>query len=308
MRIGLSGTGLIRHASIERITTDLQQAADEGFTSYWIADHPSGGFDALTALAIAGQSVPGIELGTAIVPTFPRHPMALAAQALTVGQALGGRLTLGIGLSHISMMAELGIPFEKPIRHLREYLSVLLPLLDDGQVDFHGELYSTTATIFQKAENPPSVLVAALGPQALKVAGRMAAGTTLAWVGPKTIREHIVPTITAAAEAAGRPAPRIAASLPICVTSHSNAVRASIATNMGYYGSLPSYRAMFDREGVNGPADVAIVGSRAEVTDRIRGMAAAGVTDFSPNIFGVDPDERAATRDLLRSLLPAVSA
>ena len=136
MRIGLSGTGLIRHASIERITTYLQQAADEGFTSYWIADPPSGGFDALTVLAIAGQSVPGIELGTAIVPTFPRHPMALAAQALTVGQALGGRLTLGIGLSHISMMAELGIPFEKPIRHLREYPSLLLPLLDDGPVAF----------------------------------------------------------------------------------------------------------------------------------------------------------------------------
>ncbi|MGD9935263.1 MAG: TIGR03564 family F420-dependent LLM class oxidoreductase [Dehalococcoidia bacterium] len=306
MRIGLSGTGLIRHASIERITTDLQQAADEGFRSYWIADHPSGGFDALTVLAIAGQSVPGIELGTAIVPTFPRHPMALAAQALTVGQALGGRLTLGIGLSHISMMAELGIPFEKPIRHLREYLSVLLPLLSDGHVDFHGELYSTTATVFQKAEDPPSVLVAALGPQALKVAGRMAAGTTLAWVGPKTIREHIVPTITAAAEAAGRPAPRIAASLPVCVTSQPDAVRASIAANMGYYGTLPSYRAMFDREGVDGPADVAIVGSRTEVADQIHGMAMAGVTDFSPNIFGADPDDRAATRDLLRSLLPAV--
>lgn len=306
MRIGLSGTGLIRHASIDRITADLRQAADEGFASYWIADHPSGGFDALTVLAVAGPSVPNIELGTAIVPTFPRHPMALAAQALTVNQALGGRLSLGIGLSHISMMAELGIPFEKPIRHLREYLSVLLPLLNDGHVDFRGELFSTTATIFKKPEHSPSVLVAALGPQALKVAGKMAAGTTLAWVGPRTIREHIVPAISAAAEAAGRPAPRIAATLPVCVTNQPGAVRDAIAATMGYYGTLPSYRAMFDREGVDGPADVAIVGSRSEVIDGIRAMAEAGVTDFSPNIFGADPETRAETRELLISLLPAI--
>ena len=204
MRIGWNGTGTVQSASLARVQDDLQTAADAGYTSYWLADHPTGGFDALTALTVAGQHVPDIELGTAIVPTFPRHPMALAAQALTTSQALQGRLTLGVGLSHATMMADLGIEFEKPIRHLREYLSILVPLLESGEVEFKGELLSCSAKVFKPGQSACSVLVAALGPQALKVAGRLSAGTTLAWVGPKTIAEHIVPRISEAAAAAGR--------------------------------------------------------------------------------------------------------
>jgi len=299
MRLGYNGTGVVASASITRVRDDLQQAHDMGFSSYWLADHPTGGFDALTALAIAGQSVQGIEIGTAIVPTMPRHPMALAAQALTTNQALEGRLTLGIGLSHASMMAELGIGFDKPIRHLREYLSILGPLLETGSVDFEGELLSCQATIFKPAQDSVSILVAALGPQALKVAGRLSAGTTLAWVGPRTIAEHIVPTISEAAAAAGRDAPRIMATLPVCVTQDATAVREVIAKNLGSYGKLPSYRAMFDREGVAGPADVALVGSAAEVDERVSQLKAAGVTDFCPTIFALSAEDKAATHELL---------
>jgi F420-dependent oxidoreductase-like protein len=306
MQIGYNGTGIVGKASIERVTKDVQQAAAAGFTSYWLADHPTGGFDALTALAIAGQSVSGIELGTAIVPTFPRHPMALAAQALTTAQAVGGRLTLGIGLSHASMMADLGIAFDKPIRHLKEYLSILVPLLREGEVEFHGELLSAEGKFFAAraaGELRCDVLVAALGPQALRVTGRLAAGTTLAWVGPKTIREHIVPTLNAAAEKAGRAEPlRVLATLPTCVTESADELRASIDANLGSYGDLPSYRAMFDREGVSGPGGVAILGSRAEVEDRINGLAEAGVTDFCPTIYGLSAEEQAATRELLSTL------
>ncbi len=307
MQIGYNGTGIVGKASIERVTKDAQQAAAAGFTSYWLADHPTGGFDALTALAIAGQSVAGIELGTAIVPTFPRHPMALAAQALTTAQAIGGRLTLGIGLSHATMMADLGIAFERPIRHLQEYLSILVPLLHAGEVEFRGELLSAQGKFFaadRVAELRCEVLVAALGPQALRVAGRLAAGTTLAWVGPRTIREHIVPTLNAAAEKAGRADKlRVLATLPICVTDRADELRASIDANLGSYGALPSYRAMFDREGVAGPGGVALLGSPAEVEDRINGLADAGLTDFCPTIYGLSKEEQAATLELLRTLV-----
>ncbi len=302
MQIGFNGTGSVQHADVKRIAKDAATARDAGLASYWLADHPSGGFDAITALALAGQSVPDLELGTAIVPSFPRHPMALAAQALTVNEALNGRFTLGIGLSHASMMQELGIEFAKPIRHLREYLSILGPLLTEGRVEFSGELLSSTARVFKKPAEPVRLLVAALGPQALKVTGRLADGTTLAWVGEKTIREHIVPTISDAAAAAGRPAPRVLATLPLCVTQQPAKVREVIDANLGSYGQLPSYRAMFEREGVSSPSGVAVVGSRSEVEDHIGRIAAAGATDFAPTIFGLTPQERHESMELLTEL------
>ncbi len=302
MRIGYNGTGAVRHADIKRIADDAGAARAGGFSSYWLADHPTGGFDALTALAIAGQAVPDIELGTAIIPSFPRNPMALAAQVLTTNDALGGRLTLGLGLSHAVMMADLGIEFDKPIRHLREYLSILMPLLHDGEVDYSGELLSCKARVFKKPATPVPVLVAALGPQALRLTGRLADGTILAWVGTKTVREHIVPTISEAAAAAGRASPRVVATLPMCVTDDVEKVRASIDANLGSYGELPSYRAMFEREGVSSPSGVAMVGSKAEVEDAIAAMAAAGATDFAPTVYGLTQGDRENSMALLQDL------
>ncbi len=302
MRIGLNGTGLVQRASVERVVEHAADAARAGFASYWLAEHPTGGFDALTVLALVGSRVPGIELGTAIVPTMPRHPMVLAGQAVTVANAMDGRLTLGIGLSHAPMMASLGIGFDKPIRHLREYLSILLPLMREGRVAFDGDTLHCHGQLFRACETRCDVVVAALGPQALKVAGTLADGTTLAWVGPKTIREHIVPRLTEAADAAGRPAPRVIATLPVCVTADATGVRDLIDRNLAMYGELPSYRAMFDREGARGPGDVAIVGNADEVATQIEALAAAGVTDFAASEFTRNAEEREATRALLVSL------
>jgi len=307
MKIGINGTGLVQKASVEAVARHAEAARDAGFASYWLAEHPTGGFDALTVLALVGQRVPGLALGTAIVPTFPRHPLALAGQALTTADSIGHRLTLGIGLSHEPMMAQLGIGFDKPIRHLREYLTILMALMRTGRVDFTGATLACQAELFKPPQMPTPVVVAALGPQALKVAGALADGTTLAWVGPKTVREHIVPRIGEAAAAAGRPAPRIIATLPVCVTGDPESVRAAIATGLSMYGRLPSYRAMFEREGVAGPADVAIVGSAAEVRDRLQSLAEAGVTDFAASEFVRSPAEREATRALLCELLPAIN-
>jgi 5,10-methylenetetrahydromethanopterin reductase len=302
MKIGLNGTGLVQRADVSRICNHAEQAAADGFSSYWLAEHPTGGLDALTVLAAVGQRVSGIELGTAIVPTFPRHPMVLAGQTLTTAGIIDHRLTLGIGLSHEPMMAQLGIGFDKPIRHLREYLSILMPLLRDGVVDYQGETLSCEAELFQKPTASTPVVVAALGPQALAVTGRLADGTTLAWVGPRTVREHIVPRIKEAASAASRPEPRIIATLPVCVTEDEAEVRAAIGKGLSMYGSLPSYRAMFDREGVDGPADVAIVGSAQAVTDAVGAMAEAGVTDFAASEFYLSRAQAEQTRELLKTL------
>jgi 5,10-methylenetetrahydromethanopterin reductase len=302
MRIGINGTGLVQRASIDAIAEHAAQAAADGFASYWLAEHPTGGLDALTVLTVVGLRVPTIEFGTAIVPTMPRHPMVLAGQALTANAAIGGRLTLGIGLSHAPMMAQLGLGFDKPIRHLREFLSVLMPLLDEGRVSYHGETVHCDAQLFKRAERRPSVVVAALGPQALAVAGARTDGTTLAWVGPRTIREHIVPSITAAAQKAGRPAPRIIATLPVCVTNEAEKVRSLVDKQLSMYGQLPSYRAMFDREGVAGPGDVALIGDEDAVLERVEELRAAGVTDFAPSEFTPSAQDRTRTRALLKGL------
>jgi len=301
MRIGINGTGLVQKASIDAIRDDAAAAAADGFHSYWLAEHPTGGFDALTVLSVVGASVTDIELGTAVIPTYPRHPMALAGQALTTQTACNGRLCLGIGLSHKVMMAQLGIDFDKPIRHLREFLSILMPLLEEGKVKFEGETLSCDAEVFRTSEPKPSVVVAALGPQALRVAGNRTDGTTLAWVGPKTIEEHIVPNITEAADKAGRQMPRIIATLPVVVTADPERIRARIAKTLTMYAELPSYQAMFKREGVAGPADLAIAGSIAQVEDSLARLREAGVTDFAASVYATNSDEHLQTRAILKA-------
>lgn len=302
MRIGLNATGLVTKGSVEAFVDHARAAEADGFDSYWVAEHPTGGLDALTVLAIVGQSVKSMELGTAVIPTYPRHPMVLAGQALTTQSVMAGRLTLGIGLSHQPMMAELGMQEDKQIRHLRDYLSILVPLIEEGAVDYTGESLSCRATVFRPAERPPQILMAALGSQTLRVAGTRTAGTSLAWVGPKTIRDHIVPTINEAAAEAGRETPRVLATLPVCVTDDPDGVRARISATAAMYTELPSYQAMFEREGVSEPGALGLVGSEAQVEDMLAGLADAGVTDFAASEFTPSPDERARTRTLLREL------
>ena len=302
MRIGINGTAVLGRASIDRIVAHVKQAADEGFPSYWLAQ--TGAVDALTTLALASREAPGIELGTAVIPTWFRHPFALAAQALTAQAATGGRIALGIGLSHQPVVEDrFHIPFERPVRHLREYLAVLQPLLTEGKVASRGEIWSGEMEFVRPEVDPPPVLVAALGKQTLRLTGRRADGTILWMVGPETIRSHIAPTIRAAAEQAGRPEPRIVASLPLCVTGDAAGVRERAAVAFARYGELPSYRAMLDREGGVGPQDVALIGEEDAVRAGIEALAEAGATDFAPVEFTSGDEERERTRSLLRSLL-----
>ncbi len=299
MRIGIFGG---EPPSIDAAVGQAREAAEQGFSGYWLSQ--IFGFDALSVLAVVGREAPGIDLGTGVVPTYPRHPMMLAQQALTVNAASGGRLVLGIGLSHqIVIESIFGLSFEKPVRHMREYLSILVPLIRTGSVSFTGETLSANATIDVPGSSPCPVLVAALGPKMLELAGMLADGTMTWMTGPDTLGTLTVPTITTAASAAGRPAPRIGAGMPVCVTDDAAAAREHAAAVFQVYGVLPSYRAMLDREGAAGPADVAIVGREQEVAAGIARLADAGVTDFAAVEFGGDPDERRRTRELLRSLL-----
>ncbi|MBG7604968.1 MAG: TIGR03564 family F420-dependent LLM class oxidoreductase [Actinobacteria bacterium] len=301
MRIGIFG-GTVNDGTIDDVVDEARQVEADGFASYWAPN--IFGHDALTVLAIVGREVPRIELGTSVVPTYPRHPMAIAQQCLTVNAACGGRLTLGIGLSHkIVIENMMGMSYDKPIRHIRDYLSILGPLSRNEPVSYSGEAYTTFGAINAKGAPPFSTVVAALGPQMLKAAAELADGTLTWCTGPKTLGDYIVPTINAAAEAAERPAPRVIAALPVCVTSDMEAAKGRAAQVFEIYGSLPSYRAMLDREGAAGPEDIAITGSESEVVDRIRALADIGVTDFAAVEFPGNPDEAAATRAAVKDAM-----
>lgn len=298
MEIGIFGF----ESTVDKLVEEVAVAAGQGFGSFWVPQ--IFGFDALTALAVVGREVPDIKLGTSVIPTYPRHPMMLAQQALTVSQVIGGgRLQLGIGLSHQPVVEGMwGIPFEKPVRHMREYLELLGPMLHDQSVSAAYETLTARGQIDIPNAEAPAVLVAALGPQMLKVTGRLGDGTITWMTGAKTIAELTAPTISAAAEEAGRPAPQVVVGLPICVTAEVDAARERAAKEYEIYGQLPSYRAMLDNEGLDGPADLALIGDAAEIRDRLAVFEAGGMTTFAASAFGSDT-ERAATREFLQSLL-----
>ncbi len=304
MRIGLFiGT----MGAADTLAGQVQQAVDaesDGFEGFWTAQ--VAGVDALTLLSLAGGPTNDIELGTAVVPTYPRHPMALAQQALTAQAATGGRLLLGIGLSHRPVVEDRwGMRFHAPAQHMEEYLTVLQSLMETGSVDFSGDHFSVAGEIQRVTDSPPSVCVAALAPRMLRMAGERTDGTITWMVGPRTLDSHIVPRLTSAAEDAGRGAPRVCVGLPISVTDDSRAGFEAASGFFHRYGGLPSYRRMLDIEGVESPAEVSIFGNEAEVESRLRALADAGATDFLASIFpsGDDPAESVSrTRELLKSL------
>jgi F420-dependent oxidoreductase-like protein len=226
----------------------------------------------------------------------------LAAQALTVQEAIGNRLVLGIGLAHkVSVEGTLKIPFATPAKHMEEYLSVLLPALVDRSVSFTGDIWSAEAQGIGAARaEAPAVMLAAMGPRMLRLAGARTAGSILWLSGPRAIAEQIKPALDQAADDAGRPTPRIVASVPVCVTRKTDDVRSMVATLLAGYNDLPSYRGVMDASGAGGPADVSLIGTEAEVRAGLASFADAGVTDFSALEFIVDPDDAGPTRALLQ--------
>ena len=301
MRIGIFD-GAINDGTVAQVLAGARHAEADGFDTFWVPQ--IFGHDALTALGVVAHEVPRIEIGTSVVPTFPRHPMMLAQQALTVNSIAGGRLTLGIGLSHQPVVEGMwGMPFDKPVRHMREYLEAMMPLLETGSGRFAGEVFTSRGDLTIVDRQRPGVVIAALGEQMLKVAATLADGTLTWCTGPNTLASHTVPTLRAASETAGRDSARVIAALPVCVTGDLASAHERAASVFAIYGQLPSYRAMLDREGATGPADIVVAGSADECRNRIGALAEIGVTDFAAVEFSTDPDEAGATREMLRSLL-----
>jgi 5,10-methylenetetrahydromethanopterin reductase len=296
MRIGIGvGAGTGEDGMIDALLGQFQRAESDGFQFAAMANIFS--HDAITTLALAGRVTEKIELGTFVVPTYPRHPTAIAQQALTAAAATNGRFILGIGLSHKVVIEDMfGLDYSKPVRHMREYLSVLNPLLDGEAVRFQGEEYRVAAQIAVPGAPRPPVIVAALGPQMLRLAGKMADGTATWMGGQKYLAETAVPLISQAAAEAGRPAPRIISGFPIALTNKREEAKAAASQVFAVYGQLPSYRAVLDVEGAKDASEIAIIGDEAELERGIRDLAEAGVTDFNASPYPVAGDSGVTTR------------
>jgi F420-dependent oxidoreductase-like protein len=251
----------------------------------------SAGSTLLTAIAVASVRSRR-HLGTSVFP-YPRHPVPLAAQALTTNAAAGGRLLLGIGLSHkMAIEGSYGISYDRPARHMKEYLDALLPLVRERAVNVEGETITARSQLSVPGAEAPPVLLAALQPRMLALAGGVADGTVTWCTGPITLEEQVVPLVTKAAADAGRPAPRIVVPLPTIVTDDAAYGREQADLQLEGYGRIPTYRAVLDREGVDGPGDVSIVGDEASVSAQLQRLASIGATDFVAIPSGNDDDRR----------------
>ena len=298
----LSGPGV--DSPVDATIENLAMLRDEGFRRVWMSQMPYEP-DLLTVLAVALREVDTIEVATGVVPIQNQHPMQMAQRALTVGLVSGGRFILGLGMTHAAVTEGMwGIPWDKPVRRLNEYLDGLLPLLAGEAADATGQTVTTRGALMIPGAPQPEVYLAALGPQLLKIAGRRTAGTCTWMTGPKTLADHVGPTLRQAAADGGRGEGdvRVVAALPISVTDDVAGARAQAAEQFSMYGYLPSYRAMLDREGYAGPEDAAIIGDEATVTQRLADLRAAGVDEYVGATFDASPEARSRTRALLRQL------
>ncbi|MGY4987269.1 LLM class F420-dependent oxidoreductase [Streptomyces nigrescens] len=273
-----------------------EEAAAAGLRSAWFGQ--TFGADSPQLSAIVGRAVPGLHVGTSAIPVFGRHPLLISSQAQTAQAATHGRYHLGLALgTKLLTEAGFGIPHERPIARLREFLTALRQLTETGTADFHGELLTATTPIPARvpgAESGVPLLVAAMGPQALRVSGQLADGILPYLAGPRALAEHIVPAVTAAAESAGRPAPRIVALVHGVVTDDVDAVREKATEQLAFYEQFPSYARVIGLSGGKRAADVAVIGDEGTVAAEVRRYRDAGATEvvFSGTEIAGDADRR----------------
>lgn len=293
---------------VERLRADARWAEESGFATVWVPQIPDE-FDALTAATLIGLETTRIQVGTAVVPVQPRHPIALAQQALSVQAVLNGRLALGLGVSHHWIVDEmLGLPYEKPAATMRAHLDVLeKAFAGPGPVDVENEFFRVHNPLDITDVTPTPILIAALGPVMLRVAGERTDGTILWMADERAIASHVVPHLTRAADAAGRPAPRIVAGVPVCVCADSEVEAAVARTNriLAEAEVSPNYQRLLDLGDATQVGDLLAAGSETAVENRLRSFADAGVTDLSIRIvpIGDTRDELLASRQRTRDYL-----
>ncbi len=298
MRIGLMIGADGTRATLDNIVTRAQAAEAAGLDNVWLANIFS--FDAISTLSIIGRETQRIGLGTAVTPTYPRHPTALAQQAMTTQAASRGRFTLGIGLSHqVVIEGMLGLSYAQPAKHMREYLKVLMPLIRGETCNFDGEQYRVHGLTLdiEGGRNLP-VVIAALGPVMLKIAAELCDGTNTWMVGPRTMENHIIKSL----RAGGLQAPRVVGGYPVLLTHKPDEARKELGQMLTIYGQLPSYRAMLDKEGLKGPEDVAILGDENLLRGEIKRLAEIGVTDFNAAVMSSDPEAYQRTIEFLAGI------
>ena len=274
--------------TVDDIIRLVSAAEDAGLDSAWMAN--IFGLDAIMSMTLAARATKKIKVGTAVTPTYPRHPAAMAQQAVTAAAATDNRFILGIGLSHQRTIEGVyALSYDKPAKHMREYLEILMPLIRQQTINYEGSQYTTRGIqlVAPGAEDVP-VVVAALGPVMLRLAGQFADGTNTWMVGPKTMETHIAKTINTAAQDAGKPAPMIVGNFPVMVTNNPDAARNKLTEMLEIYGQLPSYRAMLDKEGYATPVDAALIGDEDTLRQRISEIEASGVTDFGAAIYDLE--------------------
>ena len=316
MRIGLFiGDATGTRTSVEDLVASARSAEAAGFSTGWVP-HIPWSLDGLTALALAGQVTERIELGTAVMPTYTRHPLAMAQQALSAQAASGGRVTLGIGPSHPVVIERMfGLEYDRPAAHTREYVEVLRRAVaasveqgrPDGEfVAFEGEFFRVSSMlVVPGADAPMPILIAALAPLMLRVAGEVTDGTITYWANEQAIGEHVVPRITRAADDAGRPSPRVVVGIPVAVVRDPAAARERAAQVFSAYEAIPTYQRILGRSGDAAPADVAIIGTEEEVLARLRAFEAAGATDLCAAPLGLDDDREESARRTVALLASA---
>ncbi|MEU6393511.1 LLM class F420-dependent oxidoreductase [Streptomyces sp. NPDC046939] len=290
---------------IDDAVQQARQARASGLTSLWFGQ--TLGYDAPTLAAVIGRAVPDLHLGTSALPVFGRHPLLVASQARTVQAALGGRYHLGLALgTKLISEGAFGIPFERPVGRLREFLTALRQLVHTGEVDFEGEHLTARTSLpasVPGAEPPVPLLVAAMGPQALRVSGRLADGILPYLAGPRALEEHIVPEVTRAAAEAGRPTPRIVAFVPGVVTGDADALRPRLYEQLSFYAQIPSYARVVELSGHRHPGDLAVVGDEKTLTDAVRRYRDAGATEVVVSGTEADgADARVRTWEVLGEL------
>ncbi len=303
MKIGIYGGNVRRGQPLVSLVDEIVAKEEQGFASYWTPQ--AGTFDALTMFALAGRETSRIELGTAVVPSYPRHPSALAQQAATVNALCDGRLVLGVGPSHAPGIEALGLAYERPALHMREYVTILKALAAEGRVDFQGQMYRVRAGFACPGAAPFSVVISALAPLMLRAAGEVADGTVTWMVGRNTIADQTAPRIAKAAASAGREPPRVIVGLPVCVHDDAAEATARAVRIFQGYGQLPNYRRQLDAEGLDQAGEIAVVGDEARVTAELRAYFDAGATEIIASIYPAGADSRgsfARTTALLQTL------
>ncbi len=313
MRIGLMiGPEKGRYPKkVARLVADAEAAEQAGFHSIWVPQLP-GDFDALTAIALMGRATDRVELGTAVLPIQTRHPVAMAQQALSNQAICGGRFTLGLGPSHHWIVEDmLGLPYDRPARQVRDYLEVLnAAFAGPGPVDVENDSYRVHNPLDVTDIAPTPVLLAALAPVMLRIAGEHASGTILWMADERAIGEHVLPRISKAAAEAGRPDPRIVAGVPValCPDDEVDDARAWANQVLGHAEYSPNYQRLLEHGDATDVGDVLAAGDETAVVDRLRSFRDAGVTDLAVRVLplGGDRDARIESRERVMRLLASI--